>query len=95
MRKSWDSGLMTRRTAITAVGAALAAGSILSAKEGDTMRELLEASQSDKKSVTLYVKGQNIGGAVTRINGDMVELRNREYGRIVVRIDAIDAAAMV
>jgi hypothetical protein len=89
---------MTRRTYVTAVGAALTAGSLLSvdlsAKEGDTMREVLEASQSDKKSVMLYMKGQSLGGAVTKVTADMVELRNREYGRIVVRIDAIDAIAM-
>jgi len=71
------------------------ASSILSAKEGDGIRELLEASQNEKKSVTLYLKGQNIGGAVVKVTADMVELRNREYSRIVVRVDAIDAVAMV
>jgi hypothetical protein len=30
---------------------------------------------------------------VVKVNGDFVELKNREYGRIVVRIDAIDAIA--
>ena len=58
------------------------------------MRELLEASQSEKKGVTLYLKGQSLGGVVVRITGDLVEMRNREFGRIVVRLDAIDAAAM-
>ena len=58
------------------------------------MREMLEASQNEKKSVMLYLKGQSIGGAVTKVAGDTVELRNREYSRIVVRIDAIDAIAM-
>ena len=57
------------------------------------MRELLEACQNDKKSVTLYLKGQNIGGAVVKIAADTVELRNREYSRIVVRMDAIEAIA--
>ena len=94
MKTSWAGESITRRTCITAIGAALAAGSILSAKEGYSMREVLEASQSEKKSVTLYLKGTNIGGAVVKVNGDTVELRNREFGRIVVRIDAIDAAAM-
>jgi len=86
---------MTRRTSVTVIGAALAAGSILSAKEGDAMRELLETSQNEKKSVMLYVKGQNIGGAVVKVAADTVELRNREYSRIIVRIDAIDAVAMI
>jgi len=59
------------------------------------MRELLEASQNEKKSVMLYVKGQTIGGGVVKISGDTVELHNREYSRIAVRIDAIDAVAMM
>jgi hypothetical protein len=58
------------------------------------MRELLEASQNEKKGIMLYVKGQSIAGAVVKISADTVELRSREYSRIVVRIDAIDAAAM-
>ena len=85
---------MTRRSCVTAIGAALAAGSILSAKEGNSMREVLEASQNDKKSVMLYMKGQSLGGAVVKVGGDTVELRSREYSRIVVKIDAIDAIAM-
>jgi len=58
------------------------------------MRSILEASQTEKKGVTLYVKGQAIPGVVVKIEGDMVEMRSREYSRIVVRIDSIDAAAI-
>jgi hypothetical protein len=79
---------------MTVIGGALAARSILLAKEGDAMREVLEASQNDKKSVTVYLKGQTIGGAVVKLASDTVELRNREYSRIVVRLDAIEAVAM-
>jgi len=85
---------MTRRSCVTVIGGALAASSVLSAKEGDAMREVLEASLNDKKSVMLYLRGTNIGGGVVKVNGDFVELRNREFGRIVVRIDAIEAIAM-
>jgi hypothetical protein len=85
---------MTRRACVTALTAAFAVGSPLSGKETDVMKELLEASQNDKKGITLYVKGQSIGGAVVKISGEFVELRSREFSRIVVRIDAIDAAAM-
>ena len=86
---------MTRRTCFTVFAAALATDSTLIAKENDTMRELLESSQNEKKGIMLYIKGQTIGGGVVKIAGDVVELRSREYSRIVVRIDAIDAAAMV
>ena len=85
---------MTRRTCGALLAAGIAANSMLSGKEPDTMRELLEASLKDKKGITLYVKGQNIGGAVVKISSDSVELRSREYSRIVVRLDSIDAVAM-
>lgn len=58
------------------------------------MREIFEASQNDKKGLMLHVKGQTIAGIVVKIAADVIELRSREYSRIVVRIDSIDAAAM-
>ena len=85
---------MTRRTHIAGLAAVLAAGSTVLGKDNDTMRELLEASQTEKKGVMLYVKGQSIGGLVVKISGDVVELRSREYSRITVKIDSIDAVAM-
>src|SRR5262249_2206477 len=86
--------MMTRRTCFTVLAATLAADWTLLGKDNDTMRELLEISQNEKKGVMLYVKGQNIAGTVTKMAGDTVELRSREYSRIVVRVESIDAAAM-
>jgi len=85
--------MITRRMCFTAL-AGLAATTTLMGKDNDTMRELLEVSLNEKKGVMLYVKGQSIPGTVTKLVGETVELRNREYSRIVVRIEAIDAAAM-
>ncbi len=85
---------MTRRTHIGVIAAALGAGSFLTAKEADEMREILEASQNEKKGLMVYVKGQSIAGIVTKIAGDVVEMRSREYSRIVIRLDAIDAVAI-
>jgi hypothetical protein len=85
---------MTRRTCFTGLAAAFAAGSIVAGKDSDTMREILESSQKEKKGVMLYIKGQSIGGVVVKIDGEFAELRNREYSRIVVKIDSIDAAAL-
>jgi len=56
--------------------------------------QLLESSKNDKKGVTLYVKGQTLSGVVVKLAADSVELRSREYSRIIVRLDSIDAAAM-
>lgn len=57
-------------------------------------RSILEASQTEKKGLTLYVKGQAIPGMVVKLDAETVELRSREYSRIVVKIESIDAAAM-
>jgi hypothetical protein len=87
--------MMTRRTYFTVIAAALAANSTtLMGKDNDAMRELLETALNEKKGVMLYVKGQTIVGAVVKINSDTVEMRSREYSRIVVRIESIDAVAM-
>ncbi|HLK66863.1 MAG TPA: hypothetical protein VKU19_25695 [Bryobacteraceae bacterium] len=85
---------MTRRTHITLLAAAMTAISPAAGKENDAMRELLEASQNEKKGLMLYVKGQSIAGIVVKISGDTVEMRSREYSRIAVRIESIDAVAM-
>jgi hypothetical protein len=85
---------MTRRTYITTLAAALATGLAVDGKDLPVLRSLLEASKNDKKGVTLWVKGQTIGGQVTNLDADYVELRSREFSRIVVKIEAIDGAAM-
>ena len=58
------------------------------------LQEILQSSQNDKKGVMVYVKGQGIAGIVTRMAEGFVEMRSREYSRIVVRIDSIDAVAL-
>jgi hypothetical protein len=85
---------MTRRTCITALAVAMGAGVAVDGKDISVLRSLLEASKNEKKGVTLWVKGQAIGGQVTNIDAEFVEMRSREYSRIVVKIEAIDGAAM-
>ena len=84
---------MNRRTSLKIIVAAAAA---VPAIGGSTsmFRSILEASQNEKKGVTLYVKGQSIPGVVVKMDAESVELRSREYSRIVVKIDSIDAAAL-
>lgn len=57
-------------------------------------KELFELSLKEKKGITLYIQGQSVGGAVTRILEDSVELRSREFSRIIVRLDSVDAVAL-
>ena len=58
-------------------------------------QELFAASQKEKRGLTFHVRGQTIGGAVVRVIGnDAVEIRNQQFGRIIIRLDSIDAVAM-
>jgi hypothetical protein len=55
----------------------------------------LQAALESKRGVRVYVNGEEIGGAITRIEpGQYIEMRNQEFGRIVVRWDRIDGVAM-
>ncbi len=93
---------MTRlaRTQAAALAVALlGAGLVLPARAADTPQQAIEkalqAAQQAKKGVTLHVGGQPIGGGVVRIEpGQVVELKSQQHGRIVVRIDRIDAVLM-
>lgn len=60
------------------------------------LEQMLAAAQQEKRGVTFYVGGQTIAGIVVRIEpGQWVELRNQQFGRIVVRLDRVDAVAML
>lgn len=74
----------------------VAAGGAASAAEPQrAIEQAMAAAQQDKRGVTLYVAGQAVSGAVTRIEpGLWVELRNAQFGRIVVRLDRIDGIAV-
>jgi hypothetical protein len=84
---------MNRRMSLKMLVAAAAA---VPAIGGTTpmFRSILEASMNEKKGVMLYVKGQSVPGVVLKIEAESVELRSREYARIVVKLESIDAVAM-
>ena len=72
----------------------LGAGASFGADAQHAIEQALAAAQQDKRGITLYVNGQTVGGAVTRIEpGLWVELRNQQASRIVVRLDRIDGVA--
>jgi hypothetical protein len=73
---------------------AVAAGASVAADAVKGIEQALVAAQQDKRGITIYVSGQTIGGAVTRVEpGQWVELKNQTHGKIIVRIDRIDAIA--
>ncbi len=75
------------------LAAALAAAGPAHATPGDAFDQALDTSLKERKGVTLYVQGQAISGRVTKMDNENVELTSREFIRIVVRRDRIDAVA--
>jgi len=52
-------------------------------------------SLKEKKGLTFFIKGQTIGGAVTKqIGPDIVEVRNQTYSHVIIRLDQVDAVAI-
>lgn len=59
-----------------------------------SIRELLDRSEKERKGLMFYVKGQTIPGVVVKVGTDTVEVRNQTYGRVIIRLDSIDAVAI-
>jgi hypothetical protein len=59
-----------------------------------SFRELLDHSEKECKGLMFYVKGQTIPGIVVKVGADTVEVRNQTYGRVIIRLDIIDAVAL-
>ncbi|MFN8012719.1 MAG: hypothetical protein U0P81_15225 [Holophagaceae bacterium] len=58
-------------------------------------QELFDLSMKEKKGLMFHLcGGQSVGGVVVKVGEHDVEVKNREYGRILIRLDRIDAVAM-
>lgn len=80
--------------ALVAIAMTLATGAASAADAARGIEQALAAAQQDKRGITIYVAGQTIGGAVTRVEpGQWVELKNQTAGKVIVRLDRIDAIA--
>jgi hypothetical protein len=83
------------RKAVMFAVLACAAITVSAADPPKDLEAALNAAMASKRGITLYVNGQTIGGAITKVEaGQYIELRNQEFGRIVVRWDRIDAIAL-
>ena len=72
----------------------LASTATLAADAAQGIEQALSSAQQDKRGIQLYVGGQTVAGAVTRIEpGKWVELRSQQWGKIIVRLERIDAIA--
>lgn len=94
LRSSHTASSSRRLAAALVVACSLASGLAQAADAAQGIEQALSAAQQDKRGITLYVAGQTISGTVTRVEpGRWVELRNQQFGRIIVRLDRIDGVA--
>lgn len=64
-----------------------------SGSAGDALRELLTESKDKNRGVTIYTNGATIQAVVVAVEGPYVIAKNRESGKIVIRMDRIDGVA--
>ena len=83
------------RTILLAMVLAGAAMTASAAEPSKVLEDAFNAALASKRGVTLYVNGQTVGGAITKVEpGKFVELRSQEFSKIVIRWDSIDGIAM-
>ena len=59
------------------------------------IEEVLNQSLAQKKGLSIYVAGQVINAIfVKRVDANTIEVRNQTFGRILIRVDRIDAIAI-
>jgi hypothetical protein len=99
MRTRTKRGLIALLVAVTIACSGLYLSSV-AAQDGkssllQSYQELFDKSLKEKKGLNFYVKGQTIGAVfVKMIGNDAIEVRNQTYGRIIIRLDSIDAVAI-
>ncbi len=59
------------------------------------IEEVFNQSLAQKKGLSIYVPGQVINAIfVKRVDANTIEVRNQTFGRILIRVDRIDAIAI-
>jgi hypothetical protein len=77
---------MTETTLAQSTSGALSAAAV---------EEVLNQSLVQKKGMAIYVGGQVINAIfVKRIDANTIEVKNQTFGRIIVRMDRVDAIAI-
>jgi len=67
----------------------------VAAMAAPAFEEVLNQSLAQKKGLSIYIAGQVINGVfVKRIDANTIEVRNQTFGRILIRVDRIDAIAI-
>ena len=59
------------------------------------VEEVLNQSLAQKKGMSIYIGGQVISAIfVKRLDANTIEVKNQTFGRIIIRMDRVDAIAI-
>ena len=59
------------------------------------VEEILNQSLAQKKGLSIYIGGQIINAIfVKRIDANTIEVKNQSFGRIIIRMDRVDAISI-
>ncbi len=59
------------------------------------VEEVLNQSLAQKKGMAIYIGGQIINAIfVKRLDANTIEVKNQTFGRIIIRLDRVDAIAI-
>ena len=65
------------------------------ALSASAVEEVLNQSLAQKKGMSIYIGGQVINAIfVKRIDANTIEVKNQTFGRIIIRMDRVDAIAI-
>ena len=93
MQANW-SQIRAMQRSLAALALVMASGIASAADAPHGIEQSLNTALQDKRGITLYVNGQTVSGAVTRIEpGLWVEMKSQQFGKMIVRIDRIDGVA--
>lgn len=95
MKNSITARLLALSLGIFAMTETTLAQSTSGALSSTAVEEVLNQSLTQKKGMAIHIGGQVINAIfVKRIDTNTIEVKNQTHGRIIIRMDRVDAIAI-
>lgn len=95
MKHAFTTRLLALALGIFAMTETTLAQSTSGTLSAAAVEEVLNQSLAQKKGLSIYIGGQVINAIfVKRIDGNTIEVKNQTFGRIIIRMDRVDAIAI-
>ncbi len=95
MKHAFTTRLLALSLGLFAMPETTLAQSTSGAMATAAIEEVLNQSLAQKKGMAIYIGGQIINAIfVKRIDANTIEVKNQTFGRIIIRMDRVDAIAI-